>query len=42
MWVEGRKEGYSGSDKRGKFLKKLWCCVGGRVQLWLGLLAWLI
>ena len=31
-WVEGRKEGYSGSDKRGKFLKKLWCCVGGRVQ----------
>ena len=32
MWVEGRKEGYSGSDKRGKFLKKLWCCVGGRVQ----------
>lgn len=22
-WLEGRKEGYPGSDKRGKFLKKL-------------------
>ena len=30
-WKRARRVNYTRKNKEGKFLKKLWCCVGGRV-----------